>query len=104
MLTLHKTKKMTCFHRVYPIDDHSRIILKEKWNENDNDYVNANYIKVNSRLFSFLCGSVHNLRLFKPKICRIYCLTMKAFFLHFKRISQEKEHTLPLKVLVILPN
>ena len=28
------------------LDDHSRIILKEKWNCADNDYINANYIKV----------------------------------------------------------
>nr|XP_022310653.1 receptor-type tyrosine-protein phosphatase alpha-like isoform X2 [Crassostrea virginica] len=32
------------FKTTFPYD-HSRIILKEKWNENDNDYVNANYIK-----------------------------------------------------------
>ena len=31
------------------IDDHSRIILTEKWTETDNDYINANFIKVNGK-------------------------------------------------------
>ena len=31
------------------IDDHSRIVLKEKWTETDNDYINANFIKVNNK-------------------------------------------------------
>ncbi|XP_056002717.1 receptor-type tyrosine-protein phosphatase mu-like isoform X2 [Ostrea edulis] len=32
------------FKTTFPYE-HSRIILKESWNESDNDYINANYIK-----------------------------------------------------------
>lgn len=28
------------------VDDHSRVILKDTWDEGDNDYINANFIKV----------------------------------------------------------
>lgn len=28
------------------VDDHSRVILKDNWADNDNDYINANFIKV----------------------------------------------------------
>nr|XP_022304830.1 receptor-type tyrosine-protein phosphatase alpha-like isoform X2 [Crassostrea virginica] len=32
------------FKTTFPYD-HSRVILKEKWTDNDNDYINANFIK-----------------------------------------------------------
>lgn len=28
------------------VDDHSRVILKDTWDDGDNDYINANFIKV----------------------------------------------------------
>lgn len=30
------------------LDDHSRIVLNEKWTDADNDYINANFIKVSN--------------------------------------------------------
>lgn len=36
------------------VDDHSRVILKETWNDGDMDYINANFIKVKHLYISSL--------------------------------------------------
>ena len=39
----------------FDLDDHSRVVLQEKWSDEDGDYINANYIRVST----YTCNKLH---------------------------------------------